>query len=110
MMVMFAFEFAVLTITSMSTAARYTISLHEASVISHQIKDRRAQIRREREESQAQSATANQDTAPESQVGAAATEDDIDSLDVDVPGWEEKGRWVFYLDLITGMLLQLGPL
>lgn len=101
MMVMFAFEFAVLTITSMSTAARYTISLHEASVISHQIKDRRAQIRREREESQALSATANQDTAPESQVGVAAAEDDIDSLDVDVPGWEEKGRWVFYLDLIT---------
>ena len=103
MMVMFAFEFAVLTITSMSTAARYTISLHEASVISHQIKDRRAQMRREREENQAQSATANQERAPESQVGASAAEDDIDSLDVDVPGWEEKGRWVFYLDLITGM-------
>ena len=104
MMVMFAFEFAVLTITSMSTAARYTISLHEASVISHQIKDRRAQMRREREENQAQSATANQERAPESQGGAPAMEDDIDSLDVDVPGWEEKGRWVFYLDLVTGML------
>ena len=109
MMVMFAFEFAVLTITSMSTAARYTISLHEASVISHQIKDRRAQMRREREENQAQSATANQESAPESQVGASAADDDIDSLDVDVPGWEEKGRWVFYLDLITGMSPWLSP-
>lgn len=31
---------------------------------------------------------------------------DIDSLDIDVPGWEEKGRWVFYLDLTTGEALQ----
>ena len=102
MMVMFAFEFAVLTITSISTAARYTISLHEASVISRQIKDRRTQMRREREESQSRSAASDQPTPPEAQTSAATAEDDIDSLDVDVPGWEEKGRWVFYLDLATG--------
>ena len=105
MMVMFAFEFAVLTITSISTAARYTISLHEASVISRQIKDRRTQMRREREESQSRSAASDQPTPPEAQTSAATAEDDIDSLDVDVPGWEEKGRWVFYLDLATGLVL-----
>jgi E3 ubiquitin-protein ligase synoviolin len=109
MMVMFAFEFAVLTITSISTAARYTISLHEASVISRQIKDRRAQMRREREELQARSATSNQPTLIEAQTNTASAEDDIDFLDVDVPGWEEKGRWVFYLDLATGLLLESNP-
>lgn len=103
MMVMFAFEFAVLTITSMSTAARYAISLHETSVISRQIKDRRAQMRRERDLRQPQPVTADGHSSPELQSGATAEEDDIDSLDVDVPGWEEKGRWVFYLDLTTGM-------
>jgi len=103
MMVMFAFEFAVLTITSVSTAARYAISLHEASVISHQIKDRRLQLRRERESERAQAAT-EQATPREASANGAATEDDIVSLDVDVPGWEEKGQWVFYLDLATGML------
>ncbi|KAL2037341.1 hypothetical protein N7G274_009826 [Stereocaulon virgatum] len=101
MMVMFAFEFAVLTITSISTAARYTISLHEASVISRQIKDRRAQMRRQREELQSRSATSNQPTITGAQTNTASADDDIDSLDVDVPGWEEKGRWVFYLDLAT---------
>ena len=109
MMVMFAFEFAVLTITSISTAARYTISLHEASVISRQIKGRRAQMRREREELQSRSATSNQPTLIEAQTNTASAEDDIDSLDVDVPGWEEKGRWVFYLDLATGLLLESSP-
>lgn len=106
MMVMFAFEFAVLTITSISTAARYTISLHEASVISRQIKDRRTQMWREREESQSRSAASDQPTPPEAQTSAATAEDNIDLLDVDVPGWEEKGRWIFYLDLATGLLLK----
>ncbi|KAJ5154001.1 Zinc finger RING-type [Penicillium coprophilum] len=25
-------------------------------------------------------------------------------MEIDVPGWEEKGRWVFYLDLLTDLL------
>ena len=103
MMVMFAFEFAVLTITSISTAARYTISLHEASVIGRQIKDRRAQMRRQREADRQQPATTDQPALPEAPTRTTNVEDDFDSSDVDVPGWEEKGRWVFYLDLATGM-------
>ena len=102
MMVMFAFEFAVLTVTSISTAARYTISLCEANIINTQIKHRRAQMRRERELVQPQAdilhGVAPTQTLQESQTA----EDDIDSLDIDVPGWEDKGRWVFYLDLTTG--------
>ncbi|KAF6230215.1 hypothetical protein HO133_004555 [Letharia lupina] len=101
MMVMFAFEFAVLTITSISTAARYMISLREAAVIKNQIKDRRAQMRRDRASAQPREPTADGSTSPEAHVSSIATDDDIDSLDIDVPGWEEKGRWVFYLDLAT---------
>ena len=103
MMVMFAFEFAVLTITSFSAAARYTISLREAAVIQSQIKDRRAQIRRERVSAQHEEPMTDGSTSSGAHQGGMVTDDDIDSLDVDVPGWEEKGRWVFYLDLATGL-------
>ncbi len=106
MMVMFAFEFAVLTVTSVSTAARYTLSLREAAVIKNQIIDRRAQIRRDRVSAQPQEITADGSTSLEAHRGEVAADDDIDSLDIDVPGWEEKGRWAFYLDLATGMMSQ----
>ena len=107
MMVMFAFEFAVLTVTSLSTASRYALSLHEASVIKNQTKVllevRRAQIRREREEQQQQAATAEGNNASEGSASNAVDDVEVDDIDIDVPGWEEKGRWVFYLDLTTGM-------
>lgn len=102
MMVMFAFEFAVLTVTSISTAARYTISVYEANIIKVQIRDRRTQMRRERELVQHRNDTAAGATSDENSQPIPPAEDDIDSLDIDVPGWEEKGRWVFYLDLATG--------
>lgn len=101
MMVVFAFEFAVLHVTSLSTAARYTISLYETSVIKSQTKNRRDQIRQERVQARQQAAEANStDNAPG--TSGTSEETDIDNLDIEVPGWEEKGRWVFYLDLTTG--------
>lgn len=108
MMVMFAFEFAVLTITSISTAARYTLSLREAAVVRNQIRDRRTQVRRDRVLAQHQGSHAEGSTSSEPQNGDTALNDDIESLDIDVPGWEEKGRWVFYLDLATGMKCRSG--
>ena len=106
MMVVFAFEFAVLHVTSLSTAARYTVSLYEASVIKGQMKVRRDQIRQERaqERLQAQQEAATSDGQERATASSADTsiDDDIDGLEIDVPGWEEKGRWVFYLDLATG--------
>ena len=103
MMVMFAFEFAVLTITSLSTAARYSISIWEAAVIQNQIKDRRAQMRRGTVPVQPQEPRVDEFTSSDTHAENIATDDDVNSLDIDVPGWEEKGRWVFYLDLATGM-------
>lgn len=100
MMVMFAFEFAVLTVTSTSTMIRYFISLNDALIVKQQTKARIAARRAEIRAARAQ-AQGNQD----GQNQAAAdipSEEDIDDTDIDVPGWEEKGRWIFYLDLATG--------
>ena len=108
MMVMFAFEFAVLTITSISAFVRYTISLYEAAVIKKQttlrLEERRHRIWQEREEL----ARAEGQTSEGQGSTDLAVDDDLEELDIDVPGWEEKGRWVFYLDLATGTLLRLS--
>ena len=100
MMVMFAFEFAVLTVTSLSTVTRYLITLYEFSVVSSQISSRRAQLRRNQ---QGITLTSEDSTSSVSSDRAEMMEDSVDTLDIDVPGWEEKGRWVFYLDLATGI-------
>ncbi len=99
MMVMFAFEFAVLSVTSLSTAARYLVSLHESAVIRNQINARRAQIIQDRRRNLLATSEPNQ-LNPRSEDGIAEVE--IDAVDIDVPGWEDKGRWIFYLDLATG--------
>lgn len=103
MMVMFGFEFAVLTILSTSTMARYTLSLAEIYITRQQkqakLAERRAEIRAERERILRQQAASGL-LAPN--VDNLPSEDDIDEMELDVSGWEEKGRWVFYLDLITG--------
>lgn len=107
MMVMFAFEFAVLTITSFSTAARYAISLREAYIIKtrtrERLEERRAEIRVAREEAQRRAAAQPDPTNAENSVADVPDEDTVDEMEIDVPGWEEKGRWVFYLNLATGM-------
>ena len=106
MMVVFAFEFAVLHVTSLSTAARYTISLYETSIIKNQTKKKRDQIRQERAQARHRAAEADT-TEAAAEPTNASDETDVDNLDIDVPGWEEKGRWVFYLDLTTGKRLPI---
>ena len=105
MMVMFAFEFAVLSAGSLSTLARYLISLREASIIKRQTDARRAQLRSERQQRVlADHSTDDGNLSIANNAGGpiATSEEDIDTMDIDVPGWEEKGRWLFYLDLTTG--------
>lgn len=101
MMVMFGFEFAVLSILSLSTAARYCISLVEIYVTQKQLKakveERRAEIRAARQEAINQQAEAGGDATP----ADLPDENDINEMELDIPGWEEKGRWIFYLDLAT---------
>jgi len=101
MMVMFGFEFAILTILSTSTAARYCIALVEIFITRQQVKakmdERRAEIRAARVEAIQAHARAGFSTPPTD----LPDENDVNELEIDVPGWEEKGRWVFYLDLLT---------
>lgn len=107
MMVMFAFEFAVLTVTSLSTAARYLISLHESSLIRSQISRRRARSRQHVQDSQG--APSGLETSHGLPGDDLQENHDVleNNIEIDVPGWEDKGRWVFYLDLITGIILLL---
>ena len=104
MMVMFGFEFAILTILSGSTAARYAISLVEI-LITHQqtkakIEENRAEIRAAREAIIRRHEQSGESGSPAN----LPDESDVNELELDVPGWEEKGRWVFYLDLATDFL------
>ncbi|KAL2870015.1 E3 ubiquitin-protein ligase HRD1 [Aspergillus lucknowensis] len=104
MMVMFGFEFAVLTILSTSTAARYSISLVEIYVNRQQMKmrveERRQEIRAAREQAEAEQAVPGGQTA----LPDLPNENEINEMELDIPGWEDKGRWVFYLDLLTDFL------
>jgi E3 ubiquitin-protein ligase synoviolin len=101
MMVMFGFEFAILTILSTSTAARYCIALVEIYITRQQVKakmdERRAEIRAARVEAIQAHARAGAASPPTD----LPDENDVNEMEIDVPGWEEKGRWVFYLDLLT---------
>ena len=125
-MVMFGFEFAVLTILSSSTMARYAISLVEIYTVRRQKEKRIEEIRRERREAAVQAATEATAAAPSEGVApeasptpahapattgpaptAPSAEEPIDDAELEVEGWEEKGRWVFYLDLTTGRLFSL---
>jgi E3 ubiquitin-protein ligase synoviolin len=117
MMVMFGFEFAVLTILSFSTMARYAISLVEIYIVRKQKEKRVEEIRRERRVAAEATVPALGEASPAPADAAAtegptrtipAAEDPIDDAEVEVEGWEEKGRWIFYLDLTTGRLCLLS--
>ncbi|KAK4151175.1 hypothetical protein C8A00DRAFT_45570 [Chaetomidium leptoderma] len=104
MMVMFLFEFAVLAICSLHTASRYIISLVEQHVVKTQtrqrledsrrrIREQRAEILRRRETGEA---TDDNQELPD--------ENDVDEMDIEVPGWEAKGQWVLSLDLVADFI------
>jgi E3 ubiquitin-protein ligase synoviolin len=95
-MVMFGFEYVLLAIASISTLSRYALSLIEIFITQRQEKARE-ELRRVAREQARQRATG------EGAEATAEVEDDDDD-EIDVPGWEEKGRWVFYLDLATDFI------
>ncbi|PBP17930.1 RING finger protein [Diplocarpon rosae] len=111
MMVMFLFELAILTSTSFATAFRYGISLVEAKMVKEQTRERlierRREIREERaemirqREAAAATAAAGEETDAAQSSAPLPSEDDVDEMDIEVPGWEAKGHWVLTLDLIT---------
>ena len=114
MMVMFLFEFAILTSSSFSTAFRYCISLIEAKVVEKQTHDRlierRREVREERAEMVRQREAATAAAIAEGNETPTFTEplpseDDVEEMDIEVPGWEAKGQWVLSLDLATGKII-----
>jgi E3 ubiquitin-protein ligase synoviolin len=105
MMVMFGFEFAILSILATSTAARYAISLTEIYIVRKQKTARINELRTERIAATTASTTESRDTSSHRPALQPANVH-IDEAEVEVEGWEGKGRWIFYLDLVTGEQLQ----
>lgn len=114
MMVMFLFEFAVLSTCSGRTLARYLLSITEQNIIKAQtqrrLQERKREVREQRESMirQREAAAAAGEEAPADQE-PLPSEDDVDEMDIEVPGWSAKGEWVLWLDLLTGKML-LYPL
>ncbi|KAK3997637.1 hypothetical protein QBC44DRAFT_376649 [Cladorrhinum sp. PSN332] len=104
MMVMFLFEFAILLVCSLHTISRYLISLMEQHVNKTQtrqrLEERRRQVREQRLEAERRRADGN----AEDDNTEVPHEDDIDEMDIEVPGWENKGQWVLVLDLVADFI------
>lgn len=105
MMVMFLFEFAVLATSSARTGIRYLVSVIEHRIIKDQTKlrleERRREVRQQREDMLRQrEQNLTEDTSDQPEL---PREEDVDEMDIEVPGWESKGQWILILDLIAGM-------
>ena len=67
--------------------------------------ERRREVREERAEiiRQREAATTSADRGDAiSPTAPLPSEEDVDEMDIEVPGWEAKGQWVLTLDLVTG--------
>lgn len=104
MMVIFTFEFAILSIFSTFTCARYGLALVDATIVKKQLQDaihaRKSEIRAER--------AAARETARGDGRELPRYDDDepieVDENEVDVPGWEEKRRYLFVLEVVTDFI------
>ncbi|OAQ99942.1 hypothetical protein LLEC1_00859 [Akanthomyces lecanii] len=105
MMVMFLFEFAVLATTSGRSGVRYMLSIIEQKMIQTQTQarllERRQEVREQRDAiiRQREEAASNGQSAENEEP--LPNPDDIDEMDIEVPGWATKGEWVLWLDLFT---------
>ncbi|KAF2766968.1 hypothetical protein EJ03DRAFT_277128 [Teratosphaeria nubilosa] len=106
MMVIFTFEFAILTIFSTFTLLRYGLNLVQANMEKKQmmaaLETRKIEIQAERQEQRRQhEATKDSETpAPAPDEGPI----EVDENEVDVPGWDAKRRWLFGLEVVTDFL------
>ncbi|EMD00116.1 hypothetical protein BAUCODRAFT_63040 [Baudoinia panamericana UAMH 10762] len=102
MMVIFTFEFAILSIFSAFTAARYALCLMTIRVEKLQLKEaveaRKSEIRAERAAARRSHIASDQ---PASNAPAHDAPIEVDENEVDTPGWEDKRRYLFALELFT---------
>ena len=116
---MFAFEFAILLITSTGILSRYAISLVEKYILrreAHRRKEARAveraaarQQRQTRREENERRRAAGEDVEPleeDDEDEGDGEDEDVDE-ELDVGGWEGKGAWVFYSELCTGVFFRV---
>ncbi|RYP89744.1 hypothetical protein DL770_004132 [Monosporascus sp. CRB-9-2] len=105
MMVMFLFEFAILATCSFRTAFRYVLSLVEADIVRKQTRQRlearRRQIREQRAEILRRRESGDPTEAEVARQEELPNEEDVEEMDIEVPGWEGKGQAVLGLDLFT---------
>ncbi|KAH8879587.1 hypothetical protein GQ53DRAFT_705617 [Thozetella sp. PMI_491] len=103
MMVMFLFEFAVLNVCSFQTGFRYIVSLIEQRVVTMQTRQRLDDRRRQAREARAEILRQRELDGDDSPLNEAdlPNPDDIDEMDIEVPGWEAKGQWILTLDLVA---------
>lgn len=105
MMVIFTFEFTVQIVLSAFTLLRYCLAVAEIQVVKQQtheaIEARKFEIRAER-------AAARQNETEDGIPTPASPQNDepieVDENEVDVPGWEDKRRYLFGLELTTDFI------
>jgi E3 ubiquitin-protein ligase synoviolin len=95
-MMMFVFEWAILFMTSIQIACKYSLWGVEQAVLKKQQKERIDTLRREAAEAAA-AANPDQPVVPE-----RIPEEDLDVNDLDLPGWEAKSQYTFFLDISIG--------
>lgn len=108
-MVMFLFEFAVLTVCSLHTTGRYILSLVEQQVNRIQTQQRLEERRRQVREQRAEILRRRAEGTTEDDDEELPNEEDVDEMDIEVPGWESKGHWILSLDLFAGQCLRQLP-
>lgn len=105
MMVIFTFEFAILSISSTFTLMRYALGLIQIRVeqvqIQKAIDERKVEIRAERASAR-QNQTADGQPTPASSPNEEPIEVDVN--EVDVPGWEDRRRYLFALEAATDFI------
>jgi E3 ubiquitin-protein ligase synoviolin len=106
MMVMFLFEFAILAACSARTLFRYGLCLVEIVVVKRQTRQRLEERRRQAREERARilEQRAQNPAAEGESTEPLPDENAIDEMDIEVPGWESKGQWVLFLELITDFI------
>jgi E3 ubiquitin-protein ligase synoviolin len=103
-MIMFVFEFAILTIGAVAISLKYGLWAYEQVVVKKQEVARREELRREAREAREARQARGEEAGPEEE------EEELDVHDLDLPGWEAKGAWMFYLDMTTGNALAFNTL
>ena len=105
MMVIFTFEFAIVAVFSIFTLARYGLAVVQGKIEKKQlrkaIEERKTEIRAERAAAR-QNETADGTPAPASPPSDEPIE--VDENEVDVPGWEDKRRYLFFLEVLTDFI------